>query len=226
MKNFIKALIVVVSVMPITDSFAEKKDCLPGKSCELNLQQKIETSFENARLVALGSFNPALNGLTPEKLSDDELFISVEFTINEIYKGKSNSNILHLKIPVYAPLTKNVPPSPSENVGELFRKYSKGIDTLEREWEDGKIDTGKYKNELNGMRVNVVGLLDYMNKFVVIPIKRGGLDSYYRIADMPLLFGSDNLYVLFLFRDLNPRGVTPLFSWDFDLYHDGIRIPK
>ncbi len=207
--------IFIFSIQVMAMEFRSPED----KSLEISLEQKIRTSFVNAQLVLLGSFRSLNDSQVLESLSDEESFLYVEFSINNIYKGEIHVDTMKLKIPICTVTTKESSKTTEYSEIESIKQLSQQIKRLERQLEGGLIEKSKYIDDLKNMRMQILHSPDYSrDKIIIVSIKRGGLDYRYRLADVPIEFGKK--YILFVCKDINEHGATDLFPWDLDLYPD------
>jgi len=200
------------------ETMAEKKFCLKGQPCRLSLEMKKKTSFTDAELVVLGSFQPSIDDSALEFFVDDESLMPVAFSVDKIYKGEIPVGVIKLKIPIYTVPSKRS----SKSAGDKRRSIgllSQDFDYLERQLEEGRIDESEYEDGMRNTRMQILESDDYSrDKMVIVPIRLGGLDNTQRFANIPVEFGKK--YILFVFKGISKQSATALRSWDLDLYPD------
>ena len=215
MKKLLTPIVIIcVAIMTSIETMAEEIVSLSGKPSLISLEKKIQTSFDDAKLVVLGTFEFPVKGAPVERLSDEESFKHVKFSVNKIYKGNINVGTKRLKIPVYSiPVKGAMKQADAASIEQSLLD----IQNIERELENGQTDNNSYLSQLTKVRMQILNTSNYSSEeILLVPIKRGGLDVKYRLADVPIMLGKK--YILFIFRDVNEQKPTPIFSWELDLY--------
>lgn len=189
---------------------AEQMVCPPGYSCAISAEEKIRNSYENAILVLKGEVS--LEGEDPEyEPLDGNLYVikNMRFHVEEVVKGNIEESTFD-----FWPTAIRPSDSRSQVSTWDYKDIEDSFYDLERSYERDEIDKNEYTEELGSLTEHLLDLVNQSEGSVfAVPVKAGGLDSFYREVTVPLTIGQ--VYYLFVFKDYD-KGV--LFPWDIDLY--------
>lgn len=199
--------------IPVT-VLAEAIACQNGQNCESSVKEKVQASYANAHIAVIGSFEkvkmPQLS-----YVSNDMAFMRVSFDIKQLLKGSSDASLLTFRLPIYVPDVARDGPEKYLDIAKNTPEVLKKRDDLEFALEHGDVQQADYIQQLRVNRNAIVteGAVLAQNAFLV-PVMPGGLHPY-RIADVPIHFGSQ--YVLLL--SVSVKGDNKaVFPSNLDIY--------
>ena len=218
MSILLRFSVAAILSMSVTSAISEEVFWGPGKIRVLPFGQKIERGSRDAVLVAVGKFRPLGKSQQVETYATGEAFLQVEFQIERIIKAGNpdeNKTIL-LKIPIAIRLAEEGAHERRIQQRELDLERDRG-ERFEKDSGGKLMEKKTYDEAMLEVRDKLLQSDKYLRDFVLVPIRVGGLDTPYRVTNVPVNFGSS--YVLFLFKQ-RPSGsdAMAVFPWELDIY--------
>lgn len=216
MRRLIQLTAVLVISMCCANVLAEPIDWPPGKAPSVSLENKIGQSTGAAHIIVVGSIELPQGKPAMEPFAKDEAFLTVKFAIADVLKGDAalRGRTIELKLPIVMPDTASATAPLSD---AQIKSAAQALQKAERDYEARTLDEGGYKNALQKSRGRLVRSSSYLQQFVLVPLRAGGLDVTHRPADVLMKPGES--YVLMLLKDVSAGAAAQaVFPWELDVY--------
>jgi hypothetical protein len=209
MKKFIDGLLLlVILTVPILSRGEDIFDP-EGKRPVMTISEKAKLSRNRASFIAEGHFVKARSGVPSQILVGDTDWIEVEFHIaRQLDRNKLISSPLQLNINAYRPIVATTRP-PVSGPFVMSRQ-------VERDSGGKKIVYQEYLNALKQARLPLLTAQNYLQEFVLVPIRVGGLDVPDRETDVVVEFTKK--YTIFIFNEIDKSKEIKLFKNNWDIY--------
>lgn len=214
MRRLVQLTATVAICMCSTGVLAEPVYSPSGKPLVMSLENKAGSSMAAAQLVAVGKIVLSRQKPALEPFSKGEAFARVGLAVSDVLKGDASlrGKTIELKMPVVMPGAAGAPLSNAQ-----IQSAAQSLQKLERNHEAGKLDERAYKSELQATQSKLVQSPGYLQQFILVPLRIGGLDTTRR-ATAVLLQPSES-YVVMILKDLaTDTAGQPLFPWELDVY--------
>ena len=214
MRRFIQLTTAMVISMCCANVLAEPVYSPSGKAPAVSLENKVGRSAAAARIIAVGGIELPRQKPAVEPFSKDEAFVRIKFVVADVLKGDASlrGKTIELKLPIILPGAAAAPLTDVQ-----IKSAAQALQKIERAYEAGTVDERAYRDEVQASRGKLVQSSSYLQQFVLVPLRIGGLDATRRAADVLMMPGES--YVLMILKDFDAvTAGQPLFPWELDVY--------
>lgn len=210
MKKLIYEILIIVACCWGDGACGEEVWYPGGQKIVLTTAEKLRRSMSKAVVVAEGSFFDTQTDRPLEVLDETTGMCELEFHISRRLDSKdvTVAPTVRMKLIVYRSL-----PGSSLTVDDATLAKSRNA---ERAINGNIIVFDDYLKTLASIRSSLLKSANYRKEFLLVPITVGGLDSFYRVADVVVKLRKK--YLVFFMRNIFKSDETPMFSTDLDIY--------